>query len=53
MIRRSIIDKHSVVSIRRQCSLLDINRSGLYQGESDENLKVMELLDKYKYPQLS
>jgi putative transposase len=45
-----MINNKSKLSIRRQCDLLSINRSGLYyqaQGESKENLKIMELLDKH------
>lgn len=37
------------LSVRRQCDLLGINRSGLYyrsKGESAENLRLMELIDK-------
>lgn len=40
---------HSEISIRRQCDLLGLNRSGLYYeplGESQENLKLMRLLDE-------
>jgi len=36
-------------SLRRQCELLGLNRSGLYYrpaGESDENLALMRLLDE-------
>jgi putative transposase len=37
------------LSVRRQCELLGVNRSGLYYqpvGESDENLRFMRLLDE-------
>ena len=37
------------ISIRRQCELLGMNRSGLYYeplGESQENLVLMRLLDE-------
>jgi putative transposase len=37
------------ISIRRQCELLGVNRSGLYYqpvGESEENLRLMRLLDE-------
>ena len=40
---------HSDISIRRQCELLGVNRSGLYYeplGESQENLTLMRLLDE-------
>jgi putative transposase len=41
--------EHADVSIRRQCELLGVNRSGLYYeplGESEENLALMRLLDE-------
>ena len=37
------------ISLRRQCELLGVNRSGLYYepvGESEENLRLMKLLDE-------
>ena len=37
------------ISVRRQCELLGVNRSGLYYqpvGESEENLRLMRLLDE-------
>jgi putative transposase len=37
------------ISMRRQCELLGVNRSGLYyepSGESDQNLALMRLLDE-------
>ena len=40
---------HAEISIRRQCELLGLNRSGLYYerlGESEENLALMRLLDE-------
>jgi putative transposase len=40
---------HADISLRRQCELLGVNRSGLYYqplGESDENLRLMRLLDE-------
>jgi putative transposase len=40
---------HSEISVRRQCELLGVNRSGLYYepvGESEENLGLMRLLDE-------
>ncbi len=40
---------HSEISVRRQCELLGVNRSGLYYepvGESKENLQLMRLLDE-------
>jgi putative transposase len=48
--RRAIVDKaNAQLSISRQCKLLTIARSGLYYEpvpESEENLKLMELIDK-------
>ena len=41
---------HSKVSVRKQCGLLDLHRSGIYykiRGESEFNLKLMELMDKH------
>ncbi len=40
---------HAEISVRRQCDLLGVNRAGLYyerMGESEENLKLMRLLDE-------
>ena len=45
MVERS----HAEISVRRQCELLGVNRSGLYYepvGESKENLTLMRLLDE-------
>lgn len=45
-----MIDKnHPELSIRRQCELLDLNRSTYYlptSRESDENLKLMRMIDE-------
>ena len=45
-----LVDReHAEISIRRQCELLGVNRSGLYYqplGESQENLQLMRLLDE-------
>ena len=44
-----LISDNEQISVRRQCELLGVNRSGIYyspKGESAENLSVMELLDK-------
>ena len=41
--------EHPEISLRRQCELLGVNRAGLYYaplGESEENLRVMRLLDE-------
>ena len=47
---RLLVDReHADVSVRRQCELLGVNRSGLYyepSGESEENLALMRLLDE-------
>lgn len=40
---------HGEISVRRQCELLGVNRSGLYYeplGESEENLRLLRLLDE-------
>ena len=40
---------HAGISVRRQCELLGVHRSGLYYepvGESGENLRLMRLLDE-------
>ena len=47
---RLLVDRgHPEISLRRQCELLGIHRSGLYYepvGESEENLLLMRLLDE-------
>ena len=49
-IRKSLIDpQDGVFSVRQQCELLGVNRSSLSyrpQGESEENLGLMRLLDE-------
>ena len=52
---RNIVDFTHKLSIREQCGLLEIHRSGLYYkpaGESPENLKIMRLMDEHylKHP---
>ena len=45
----SIERNHPKVSVRRQCQMLSLARSNLYyapKGESAENLRFMELIDK-------
>lgn len=40
---------HPEISLRRQCELLGVNRSGLYYrpcGESPENVKLLRLIDQ-------
>ena len=47
--RTRIIRDHSQLSIRRQCELLGLNRSGCYynpEGESAYNLELMRLIDE-------
>ena len=48
--RRELVEPdHSEISLRRQCELLGVNRSGLYYrplGESAENLELMRLIDR-------
>ncbi|MCP4995827.1 MAG: IS3 family transposase, partial [Gammaproteobacteria bacterium] len=50
MARKALIDPQDpVFSLRQQCGLLSVNRSGLYYqpvGESEENLGLMHLLDE-------
>ncbi len=53
--RRELIDNEHGLSVRRQCDLLSIHRSGLYykpQGEKPENLEIMRLIDEHyiKHP---
>jgi putative transposase len=47
--KRNLVEPaHFVLSLRRQCELLGLNRSSLYYeavGESAENLHLMRLLD--------
>ena len=41
--------EHAEISVRRQCDLLGVNRSGLYYrpvGESAENLRLMRWIDE-------
>ena len=45
-----LIDRRHALSIRKQCEILEINRSGLYyepKGEPQENLEIMEIMDKF------
>lgn len=44
-----LVSKDNSLSIRKQCDLLDINRSTVYynpKGESEENLRIMQIMDK-------
>jgi len=45
-----LIDNRSSLSLRKQCTLLNLPRSSYYytpKGESQENLMIMELMDKH------
>ena len=48
--RREVVDRrHTSLSIKHQCNLLDISRSGLYyqpKGISEEDLVHMNLIDR-------
>ncbi len=49
------LDYSHQLSIRKQCDVLEINRSSFYydhKGESEENLKIMKLMDEHylKHP---
>jgi putative transposase len=47
---RALVERgHREISVRRQCELLGVSRSGLYYepvSESEENLRLMRLLDE-------
>jgi putative transposase len=49
-LKRPLVEpKHPHLSIRRQCELLDLNRSSYYlppATESEENLRLMRLIDQ-------
>ena len=52
---RKLIDAEHKLSVRRQCELLTIHRSGLYYkpcGEKPENLEIMRIMDEHylKHP---
>ena len=47
--RKLLVETNRRVSQRRQCELLEVNRSSLYYkplGEKDENLKLMRMMDQ-------
>ena len=47
--RQKMVSKDHKLSVRRQCALLTLSRSNLYyepKGESAENLRFMEIIDK-------
>lgn len=46
---KAAIRKGEPISVRRQCDLLEVNRSTVYyrpSGESEDNLRVMRLMDE-------
>jgi len=46
----SYIAVHEKISIRKQCKLMDMNRSNIYftpKGESEENLAIMRIMDEH------
>jgi len=52
---RKLVDTKHDLSVRRQCELLTIHRSGLYYkpcGEKPENLEIMRIMDEHylKHP---
>jgi len=53
--RREMVDDQHTLSLRNQCDLLSVHRSGIYyepKGEKPENLKIMRLMDEHylKHP---
>lgn len=47
---RKLVDNEHELSVRQQCDLLEIHRSGLYYkpcGEKQENLEIMRLMDEH------
>lgn len=48
--RQELVNKEEGMSIRKQCEVLSVNRSGLYYapvGESEENLEIMRKIDEH------
>lgn len=48
--RRKFVDTDHILSIRDQCDILSVHRSGLYykpKGEKEENLSFMRLMDAH------
>jgi putative transposase len=48
--RREMVDDQHTLSLRSQCDLLSVHRSGIYyepKGEKPENLKIMRLIDEH------
>ncbi len=53
--RRDLVDNQHDLSIRKQCEILSIHKSGLYyapRGEKPENLEIMRIMDEHylKHP---
>jgi len=53
--RWKLVDNQHKLSIRKQCEVLSVHRSGLYYaptGESSENLEIMRIMDEHylKHP---
>ncbi len=53
--RRNLVDNQHDLSIRKQCEILSIHKSGLYytpKGEKPENLEIMRIMDEHylKHP---
>ncbi len=53
--RRDLVDNQHDLSVRKQCDILSVHRSGLYYkplGENQENLEIMRIMDEHylKYP---
>jgi putative transposase len=52
---KAFVSNESTISVRKQCEILDINRSSVYykpRGESEENLQIMRAMDEHymEYP---
>ena len=48
--RQKLVDNQNKLSVRKQCELLSIHRSGFYyapKGESQENLEIMRIMDEH------
>ncbi len=48
--RMNLIDNQNALSVRKQCDLLTVHRSGFYyqpKGEKQENLEIMRLMDEH------
>jgi putative transposase len=53
--RRELVENEDSFSVRKQCYLLSVHRSGLYYkpvGEKQENLEIMRIMDEHylKHP---